>query len=71
MVKITKNFTLLLLNKSISGYFGFNVNGIEICTRNIINSKCYPTRKDKPLNKFDGFQNLSYAQYNKYFVINM
>ena len=35
---------------------------IEICARNVINSKCYASRKNKPLNKFDGFQNLAYAQ---------
>ena len=34
---------------------------IEICDRNDINSKCYASRKNKALNKVDGFQNLSYA----------
>ena len=44
---------------------------IEICARNVINSNCYASRKYKPLNKFDGFQNLSYAQQNKNFVVKM
>ena len=44
---------------------------IEICARNVTNSKCYASRKNKPLNKFDGFQNLSFARQNKNFVINM
>ena len=35
---------------------------IEIYARNVIISKCYASRKNKPLNKFDGFQNLSSAQ---------
>ena len=57
IVKITKNFILLLLNKSFSDYFGFNVMRIKICARNVIQSVCYPSRKNKPLNKFYSFQN--------------
>ena len=44
---------------------------IEICARNVINSKFYASRKYKPLNKFEGFQILSYAQHNKKIVIHM
>ena len=29
---------------------------IKICARNVINSKYYASRKNNPLNKFDGFQ---------------
>ena len=39
----------------------FNVERIEICARNVINSKCYASHKNKPLHKLDGFHNLSYA----------
>ena len=42
--------------------FYINVMCIEICARNVINLKGYASRKNKPLNKFDGFQNILYAQ---------
>ena len=34
---------------------------IKMCARNVINFKCYTSRKNKPLNKLDGFQNFSNA----------